>query len=91
MEDLNIFGIQNWRRDPHNRDKWRRMINRHVTYCLADQDIKETTHRYKVNAEKRRAEEAAEARGGDPRKTISDHTRVRIVENVSSHKELPVM
>ena len=89
MEDLNISGIQNWTRDHHGRDKCRKMTNKHVTYRLADREIKETIHRYRVNAEKRRAEEAAKARGGGRRKTTSDHIRVRIVENVSSHKELP--
>ena len=68
MDDMDRLGIRNWRRDTRDREKWRGLINRHVTNGLVQKNIKEIIHGYKINADNRSAEEAAIACGVGPRR-----------------------
>ena len=68
MDDLAKFDIENWRRETRDRDKWREVINRRVQYHPVQENIGAVIHAHKVSTDRKRAEEAAKARGSGPRK-----------------------
>ncbi|CAF2924283.1 unnamed protein product [Rotaria sp. Silwood2] len=63
IEDLEKFGIKNWRKDTRLRDKWRQLINQNVGINPAHVDIKNILLDYKKRTQKRRSQESAAKRG----------------------------
>jgi hypothetical protein len=84
MDDMDRLDIRNWRRDTRDREKWRSLINRHVTNGPVQKNIKEIIHGYKIGADNRRTEEAATARGAGPRKVpeVLMKSTIKISNNV---------
>ncbi len=63
MEDVEKFGIKNWRKDTKSRDKWRQLINQNVRINPVHMNIKNILMDYKEHAHKRRSEESDAKRG----------------------------
>ncbi|CAF3565234.1 unnamed protein product [Rotaria sp. Silwood1] len=57
MKDINISNIKNWRRETHDKDKWRKTINRGVTYSIIHTDVTRIVREHKERAANRRARE----------------------------------
>lgn len=55
MKDITASNIKNWRRETHDKDKWRKAINRDVTYSTVHTDVTRTVREHKERAANRRA------------------------------------
>ncbi|CAF0784330.1 unnamed protein product [Didymodactylos carnosus] len=56
MDDIDKFGIRNWRKDTRDRNIWRVLINRHVQSTPVASNIKSIIQEYKDSANRRRSE-----------------------------------
>ncbi|CAF1675979.1 unnamed protein product [Rotaria magnacalcarata] len=70
MDDIEKFDIKNWRKDTKDKDRWREIINRHVTMNPVPSNIKSIIQEFKDLSKKRRAEELAISHGKPQRKAI---------------------
>ncbi|CAF1427901.1 unnamed protein product [Didymodactylos carnosus] len=70
MEDLEKFGIKNWRRDTLNRDLWRDLINAQVQSKPVHPQLKQLVKNYKDKADERRAIQTQIGQGNPPKKVI---------------------
>ncbi|CAF1351176.1 unnamed protein product [Rotaria magnacalcarata] len=68
MDDIEKFDIKNWRKDTKDKDRWREIINRHVTMNPVPSNIKSIIQEFKDLSKKRRAEELAISHGKPQRK-----------------------
>lgn len=79
MRDLNASNITNWRRETQDRDKWRKIINRGVTYNTVHTDITRIVRDHKERAANRRARE-------EQTKKIKQNTNIPIADQVANTK-----
>ncbi|CAM4965829.1 unnamed protein product [Rotaria socialis] len=81
MDDIEKFDIKNWRKDTKDKDRWREIINRHVTMNPVPSNIKSIIQEFKDLSKKRRAEELAISHGKPQRKATGVlHFNVSILQ-----------
>jgi hypothetical protein len=70
QNDLGLCQIKNWRRQAHEKDHWRALINRNVQLKPVNSHIKAIIYDYKQRAEERRRKDMAIEKGVVWRKII---------------------